>query len=338
LSAALCAAPARAAFQVPIASPESAAMAGAGLTASRDSASLFINPARLAGMERPDFYFMYDQMYAGLAGVGPIGQGFVSGGLPTRHGTFAFGLGMFRAAGLLEERTLALTYARRLGQRVEAGVTVKQLHHSYLVGDDPLAAADPVFRNGRSKGAFGMDAGVSVRVTEPLTLGVAFRNLNRPDVGLAVEDRVPREIQTSAAYALPNKHLRFTADLLYRDNDAGALRDHLTPSVGVEKSLEGDHFLFRAGLTPEALTAGFGLRVGNIGLDYALVLNRNLIQGSVGTHQLGLRVRFGGPKEKPAVVASLPASVSGIVASPEVETEPARAPAPSASPLEDGLK
>jgi hypothetical protein len=53
-------------------------------------------------------------------------------------------------------------------------------------------------------------------------------------------------------------------------------------------------FAFRFGVTPLALTAGFGLRWGLLGLDYALVLNRNLIEGNVGTHQLGLRVRFGG--------------------------------------------
>jgi hypothetical protein len=323
---------ARAAFQVPIASPESAAMAGTGLGGSRDSASLFVNPARLAGMIRADFYFMYDQMYAGMPGVGTIGQGFVSGGVPTKHGVFAFGVGMFRAAGLLEERTLALTYGRKLGERVEVGVTAKQLSHSYLIGNDPLAANDPVFRNGRSAAAFALDFGLTAQATDELTLGLAVRNLNRPDVGLAVSDRVPREIQASAGYALRDKRLRFTTDVTYRDNDAGRLRDHLTPAVGVEKSLEGERFLFRAGLTPQSLSAGFGLRLGNLGLDYALVLNRNLNQGSVGTHQLGLRLRFGGPAEASRVVAALPASVPEVAAALPAAVPEAAAALPAAVP------
>jgi hypothetical protein len=128
------ASPARAAFQNPIVSPESAAMAGASLTSSHDSTSLFSNPAQLAGMAQPDFYFMYDQMYAGLAGVGTIGQGFVSAAVPSRLGSFGFALGMFRASGLIEERTLAVTYARALNDRIEVGVTGKQLYHSYLIG------------------------------------------------------------------------------------------------------------------------------------------------------------------------------------------------------------
>lgn len=341
LAAALAwATPATAAFQQPIASPESAAMAGAGLNSSNDSASLFVNPAQLAGMTRGDFYFMYDQMYAGLAGVGPIGQGFVSAGVPTRWGTFAFGLGMFRAAGLLEERTLALTYARKISERVELGVTGKHLHHSYLIGGDELAAADPVFRNGRSAGAFAIDLGATAKITEPLTLGLAVRNLNRPDIGLAVEDRVPREIQGSAAYAIPGKRLRFTADLSYRNNDAGRLRDHLTPAIGVEKSLEQGRFVFRGGLTPDALSAGFGLRLGNLGFDYALVINRNLIQGSVGTHQLGLRLRFGGPAESSRALKGPPSLPSAVAsAAPVAVPEAAPIAGPAAPPAaEDGMR
>jgi hypothetical protein len=337
-----------AAFQNPIQSPESAALGGASLTASHDSSSLFVNPAQLARMRQADFYFMYDQMYAGLEGVGTIGQGFLSGGLPTRFGTFAMGMGMFRAAGLIEERTLSFAYGKQLSDRVDFGVVAKQLYHNYLINGDALAQQDPIFAHGHSASGFALDLGVVGHVTRRFNLGLAIRNLNRPDVGLATEDRVPREIQGGASYEFPSRHIRVTGDLTYRDNDAGRLRDHLTPAVGIEKSFEQDRFVFRLGATPDSFSAGFGLRWGPVGLDYALVLNRNLIQGNVGTHQLGLRIRFGGPKAAaavaagerltPAIVAAVPARAPGaapaVPIEPSVQATPAPAPAPApAAPL-----
>lgn len=294
--------PARAAFQEPISSPESAAQANASLTSSRDSSSLFVNPAQLAGMTRGDFYFMHNQMYAGMQGVGSIGQGFISAAMPTRFGSFGFGLGMFRAAGLLEERTLALTYAKSIG-RFAFGVTGKQLHHGYLIGDDPLAAKDPVFKDGRSSSAMALDFGVTAQATERLRLGAAVRNFNNPDVGLATSDRVPREIQAGAAYQLRQRGLRVTADVTYRDAEAGTTRERLTPAIGLEKTMSDGKFAFRFGLTPDDITAGFGLKFGVVGLDYALVLRRQLIEGSVGTHMIGLRLRFGGGAEQRVVNA-----------------------------------
>ena len=295
MALAFAAAPVRAAFQLPIESPESAAMAGASMTSSRDSASLFVNPAQLAGTRHADFYFMHNQMYAGMEGVGSIGQSFLSAAVPSRLGTFGFGVGTFQAAGLMQERTIALTYAKSLGDRFGIGVTGKQLYHGFQSAGDPLAANDPVFNNGRGKSAITFDFGVAAKISEPLRVGVVVRNANSPDVGLAVEDRVPREIQAGAAYELgARRGLTLTADVAYRDDRSLASSDRLTPGVGLEKRLAGDRFAFRFGLTPLEFTAGFGLNWGMIGLDYALILRRTLTDGSVGTHMLGLRVRFGG--------------------------------------------
>lgn len=289
--------PAGASFQEPVAGPESSALAHAALTPTRDSSALFLNPAALGGLRGADFYFMHNQMYAGISGVGSISQGFISGAFPTRLGSFGFGVGMFRASGLLEERTLALGYARQLGSRVHVGVTGKHLRHGYLTGDDPLAAGDPVFSQGNARGAFALDLGMTARISDPLTVGVAARNLNRPDLGLAVEDRVPRELQAGAVYDFGSgRHLRATADVLYRDQEFDAV-DRFVPSAGLEKGFGDERVVIRMGLSPLELTGGVGIRWGLMGLDYALVLRRHLLEGSVGTHMLGLRIRFGGRAE-----------------------------------------
>ena len=288
------AAPARAAFQQPILSPESAALGGASLASSHDSPSLFSNPAQLADMKQADFYFVYDQLYAGMPGVGPIAQGLISAGTPSRLGAFGLGFGVFRAAGLMEERTLALTYARALSERISAGVTGKQLYHGFMVGSDALAAGDPVFQNGRSASALSFDLGLVAKAAEPLRLGFTLRNVNAPDVGLATPDRVPREAQAGASYDFgPRRQLFLTADVTYRQDSSLSSSDRLVPAVGLQKRFEDGRFAFRLGLTSLAFSAGFGLHLGSIGLDYAFVLNRNLINGSIGAHQLGVSWRFG---------------------------------------------
>ena len=45
---------------------------------------------------------------------------------------------------------------------------MKYLHHDYLVGSDPLAASDPVFANGTSKGAAAFDLGLRAGVVADL--------------------------------------------------------------------------------------------------------------------------------------------------------------------------
>jgi hypothetical protein len=286
---------ARAAFENPLVSPQATAMGGASLGSQGDSSTLFLNPAGVSGLKRPEAYFTYSQLYPGLGGVGAIGQGFVSAGVPTKLGTLAFGLGDFQAAGLLQERVVGLTFARRLFGSVDAGVTGKYLYHSYLTGSDPSAAADPVFRNGNSRGALALDAGFAAPLSDALRVGLAVRNINAPDVGLASVDRVPREYQAGLAYGIRAWALKLTADYVYRDSADLALQDRGLPAVGIEKGFERDMVLFRAGANPNQISAGVGIQFGSFGFDYAFLLDRALLSSaaSAGTHQIGLRYKFG---------------------------------------------
>jgi hypothetical protein len=284
---------ARAAFAEPPISAQAAAMGGASLSNPGDCAALFLNPAVGAGLRSPEAYFMYNQLYAGLSGVGSIGQGFAAVGVPTRVGTVQVGFNNLQASGLLEERVLGVTFARRWLDAVSAGVTGKYLHHRYLIGSDPAAAADPVFHRGTARAALALDAGLSVAVAKPLQVGLAVRNINQPDVGLAAADRVPREFQAGLAYDVAPWALRLTADYTYRDAQAGTLQDRSRPGVGLEKGYAGDKVKLRLGASLDQFSAGVGIQFGRWGLDYAILMSRTLLADSAGTHMVGLRYRFG---------------------------------------------
>lgn len=273
-------------------------MGSASLASSKDSTSLFLNPAGISGLDHKDFYLMYNQLYAGLNGIGNIGQGLLSLGLPTRYGALGFGYGNFKAEGLLEERIFAATLAKKLSSTIDAGITTKMLSHTYLTGLDPLAAQDPVFQNGASKSALSLDAGIVASLIKPSTLklGFAVRNINTPDVGLVSKDRVPREFLGGLAYEHTPWAARFTADVSYRDTDYGSFGDKMVPGVGFEKTLdvEKNNVKLRLGINTLEYCAGVGIQIGDIGIDYALVLRRNLLADNSGSHMLGLRFQFGG--------------------------------------------
>lgn len=283
-----------AAFDAPSLSARSAALGGASLAGQGDSSALFLNPAALSGLKGSEAYLMYNRLYAGLSGVGTIGQGFASLGVPTSLGTVGVGLSDFKASGLLEERILGLAFARRFGAVLQAGFGVKYLHHRYLTGSDPAAAADPVFKNGAAKGAPALDLGVIAALTPDLDVGAAVRNINSPDLGLATEDRIPRELQAGAAYRLAPFALRVTADFVYRATRSGTFRDRSRPSLGLEKSVQGERLKLRVGAGLDQLTGGIGLRAGPVVVDYAFVLSRELLTETAGNHQIGIRYHFGG--------------------------------------------
>ncbi len=276
-------------------SPQAGAMGGASLANPADSATLFLNPALSARLSAGEAYFMYDQLYAGLSGAGGIGQSFAAVAAPTPFGVLSAGYGEFSAAGLLNERVVGVAFSRRLFGAIDAGVTGKYLAEQYSIGSDPLAANDPVFKNGTSRSAFSVDAGLAARVSDSLELSLAVRNLNEPNVGLASVDRVPRAIQAGLAYDFKPQGLRLTADFINRDVPAGTFQDRNQPSVGLEKSVANGIVKFRIGANLEQFSGGLGIQLGRITFDYAFILARTLAANNDGTHQVGFRYRFGGP-------------------------------------------
>jgi hypothetical protein len=262
-------------------------------------------------------------------------------GVPTKYGNFVAGFGDFEASGLLQERVVGLSWSRRLFGVLDAGVTGKYLSHNYLIGSDPAAAGDPVFAHGTARSAFALDAGVIAPLTGSLKAGLAVRNINEPNVGLASEDRVPREVQAGLSYDIKPWDLRLTADYVYRDVRSGTFSDRTLPSVGLEKGFVDDMVRFRLGATPEQFSGGIGLRLGPVDFDYTFILTRGLISNNAGTQQVGLRYRFGaGSAAKPAAAARgsaaavVPAETPAVSApTPPAAAEPAVVPEAAASPV-----
>jgi len=284
---------ARAAFQLQPQSVRAASMGAGVLASAGEAVSVFTSPAGLAFVERPQASFLYSKLYAGLPNVN-LSLGSMAFAMPTPLGQVGIGFGGFMAPGLKQERTLALGLAQGFfGDRLHVGVTGKQLHHSYAIGSDPRAASDPVFANGTSKSAFGVDLGASLAVGQMFRIGVSAQNLNEPDVGLASRDMVKRKIDFGVEFDLGGLGLKAIGNMQLENSAVRTEQGAFLPAFGVEKTLGSEGFVVRAGMSPLKFAGGFGVKVGRTGIDYALVMNRNLIADNFGTHQIGLTLEFG---------------------------------------------
>ena len=286
------AAPARAAFQTDFHSGRTAALGGTVLAATPEATAVFMNPAALARVKAGEAYFTYIKPYAGLDADGELGIGSMAAALPTKLGVFGAGLGTFMAPGLKQERTVALGFARGIADRIQLGGTARFLHHSHSIAGDPRAERDPVFANGTARSAVALDLGVTGTIFDPFKGAFTVRNMNRPDVGLVDEDRVPLEAEGGLALDLPEKGLLLTGGFDFRDDGTEEL-SKATPKLGVEKLVSDGRAAFRLGVGFRELSVGAGLRLGRFAFDYGVTLHRQLISGNLGTHRVGIGYRFG---------------------------------------------
>jgi hypothetical protein len=283
--------PVEAAFQYQPYSVRAAGMGNAFMASADEAAALFTNPAGIARLPYSELTFMYGKPFAGLPDVN-LNLGHMAAAIPTRFGRIGFGLGLFQAQDLQQERTVTLSYGVLLRGKYQVGVNLKHLYHSYDIGSDPVASTDPIFQNGASKGALALDTGFIAPIGEFLKFGVSVRNINEPNVGIYSVDKVQREIQAGLAVDIAGSGLTATGDVFMRQPTAGTLKERPMPYLGLEKRLHKDFFL-RAGANPLEFTTGFGLRKGRIGVDYGLVLARNLLEDNVGSHRISMTYRFG---------------------------------------------
>lgn len=252
-----------------------------------EAAGLFVNPAGLALLDRGELSLMYAKPLTGLPDVS-VQHGAAAVAVPVgERGSFGGGMRAFDNAGLSRELEGTVGGALRLGGRWRAGAAASFLQRSYDVGSIPGASSDPVFAGGSSKSGIGLDAGLMFQASPALRLGAAVRNVNRPDLGLAVEDKVPMTWRTGGAYAWN----RFTFLGEARGRSEASDVDSKW-GLGVEWNATGP-LMFRAGADAGQVAAGMGLGFRDLRLDYAFSFERSQGAGEAGNHRMSLGYRFG---------------------------------------------
>ncbi|OGR90373.1 MAG: hypothetical protein A2992_09650 [Elusimicrobia bacterium RIFCSPLOWO2_01_FULL_59_12] len=281
-------------------------MGGAFSAIADDSNAPLYNPAGIVQVQWNEFSANYANLYSGLtlyAGddATRLDQSyFAFASRPIRRvGSLALSWANFNSSHLYHEDTLALTYARNLGDffpvldnAFALGINLKVLRRS--VSLDAFTAGDPVFAGGDSASAQTVDLGFLYKPPQGrlagLRLALVGKNLTRPDVGFQAVDRVPLEGRLGIAYQSPRKPWLVPAlDISRRNGVTGV-------AGGLESWLFKNTLGLRGGANRDEAAAGlsyfqmlgkrFGLR-----LDYGFTIPF-YVEESGGSHRLALTLYF----------------------------------------------
>ena len=282
-------------------------MAGAFSAISDDTNASLYNPAGLVQVQWNEASAMYSQLYSGetlYAGQDTthLDQSYLAfASKPIAHfGSWGISWSNFAATSLYSEDTVALSYARTLGDffpsldgDFSVGMNLKYLHRKVTL--DPLSANDPVFtQGGTTASAFTADLGALYKpdhgALAGLRISAVAQNITQPNVGFQAVDRVPMKLTLGTAYQ--SKQMPWLVpdiDLTYRDGVSEVL-------AGAESWLFNDTLGFRTGVNRDEAAAGIsyyqaiGDKTG-FRLDYGFTVPF-FVEGTAGSHRLAITVYF----------------------------------------------
>lgn len=284
-----------------------AGMGGAFVAVCNDVNAAIYNPAGLATISKKELAFAYTKPYMGLENV-DLSMMYLSYIHPLKFGNMGAAITSFNGGGLYTESMFQASYARRVvidEQDVYyAGINVKYLSHTYNWDERTLAAAeqlnDPVVKAGNTKSAPSADLGLLAVYNKRLSVGVAARYINTPDLGLKYEDLVPMDVRGGAAYRIPYwkgmDAITFAVDVSQRMQEWGKEADKTNIHAGAEAWFAVHKYALRMGGNMNEMTFGMALnhRFGQnltLQIDYALMWSLK-ISDNTGTHRLGASVKF----------------------------------------------
>ena len=281
-------------------------MGGAFSAVADDSNAPLYNPAGIVQIQWNELSASYANLYSGLTlysgnDTVQLNQGYLAfAARPIPHiGSVEVSWASFNVTHLYREDSVALTYARNLGDffpvldnELSVGMNLKYLRRSVTL--DAFTAGDPVFAGGTSQQAGAVDVGALYTPHDGplagLRLALVGMDLNRPNVGFQVEDRVPSEGRIGIAYQAKNlPWLVPSLDLSRRGDTTGV-------AAGVESWLLHNTLGVRGGVNRDEAAAGLsyfqklGTRFG-MRLDYGFTIPF-YVEGSGGSHRLTLALYF----------------------------------------------
>ncbi|MEW6041376.1 MAG: hypothetical protein AB1633_07645 [Elusimicrobiota bacterium] len=248
-----------------IRSARPAGMGGAFTAVVDDENALYWNPSGLSLINNPGISTMYESLF----GISDLNHVLFSGILPVKGGTAGVSYIQF-GSSFYKEQTLGLSYGFNLGEMFSAGATLNSYSLS-ITGDEY-----------GSSSAVGVDIGLLARISDNLRAGVYFKNFNNPSVGVENRIALPQTINVGLAYNVFPGFL-FSVDM---GRDTGFDTDL---RAGFEYKLSNVLTLRTGALTvPARFSAGFGLRMGVVAFDYAMLTHPYLDT----SHQVNFLFRF----------------------------------------------
>jgi hypothetical protein len=242
------------------------ALGGAFVAIADDANAIYWNPAGLARLEGirlmgtrawlynvPDFHVDYLAFKAPNLGFASLGIGWLNAALKD----------------IQNENTFIISLARGGLGPLSAGINLK-----YFRLDAPGYERynDPAYQGAQS--AWGIDLGVLWQFQQDITLGLAARNVNEPELSLLSTttdpDVISRRLQVGAAY-LFRETVYLTTDLVSHTGEFGDLQLHAGGEIWFFKA-----YAVRVGTAQNRQSVGAGVTADHWKLDFALVNHQRM--------------------------------------------------------------
>ncbi|MFH1825466.1 MAG: hypothetical protein ABH873_09645 [Candidatus Firestonebacteria bacterium] len=266
-------------------------LGGAFVGVADDANAMYYNIAGISQIKEITFTATYSNYFLGIkdnymAVVCPF----------QKYGTIGVSW-LNMAANLYNENTFTLGYSYPLDRNSYLGIGVKMLLKSF--GNDELSALNPVFSKTTASG-FAVDISLYSKLTDDISVGASFENLNQPDVSLSSKDTVPSIYRAGAKYKL-FKSLFLTAEGDYRNSEIkGAIGSEYSVDVKFLETLgiKDSNISFRGGFgygtnNYSNLSLGFSFflptKYVDGRLDYSFTLPFNFIDGMT-THRFTINI------------------------------------------------
>lgn len=269
------------------------AMGSAFTAISDDPHAIHYNPAGLAQIRSLELTAGYGRLYLGLKDKSNIGSGFVGIAQSLKQGRLgAAGAGWTTLSlqDAYKEDTISLAYAKSFfANGLFLGATGKLLKRSF--GSDLYTQIDPLFiKYGQDSTNYSADFGILYRPRPAYSFGLAFKDINQPNIGLGETERVPLEIRGGFGYH--QRHLIFDIDLSRRSKDTFV-------ALGIERWLfrvMGLRAGFNAGSRNKRdVSAGMSYKGSYFHVDYSFLFPLAGVESVSGTHRFAIGAKFGKP-------------------------------------------
>ena len=199
--------------------------------------------------------------------------------------------GLFFDSAFYDEQTYVLSYAKRLTPQISGGIGAKILHLS--VASNEYTRAHQVLSNASlSRTSATVDFGLQYALSDQVQLGVVGENLLPADTGILQTEDLPIKWGIGVAHRSGNS-LQLL-DFVLRERRVNAKRD-FNVRLGAEHWLFQRQVGVRMGYNVRSVTLGASYRYGSqtqAQLDYAFIFPIGSIVDTLGSHRVGLSVRF----------------------------------------------